>query len=230
MTIRLMIVEDDPMVMEVNTQFVQRIGGFNIVAKAYNGVEAIELSESKKPDIILLDFYLPDTDGFTLLKEWRDRGLGVDVILVTATGDIEHIQKIFRYGAIDYIIKPFHFDRLKQALKHYQSMLKTLSKKDKLSQKEVDMLKPHLMDEDKSDSIEYPKGVNEITLKQITQYLLHRANEALSAEEVAQGTSLARVTVRRYLEYLVRMGTVALQVQYGSVGRPINRYQISDKP
>lgn len=229
MAIRLMIVEDDPMVMEVNRQFVDKVGGFEVVAQAFNGVQARELCAKKKPQLILLDFYLPDSNGFALLKEWREQEVSVDVILITATGDAEHVQTLFRYGAIDYIIKPFHFDRIKQSLEHYKTMLRTLNQKDKLSQKDLDELKPNLGGESDALNEDYPKGVNEVTLKQITQYMLNHKERSFSAEEVAQGTSLARVTVRRYLEYMASNGTVVLHVQYGSIGRPMNRYQISNQ-
>jgi two-component system response regulator DctR len=237
MPIRIMIVEDDPMVMEVNTQFIEQVQGFEIVAKAFTGKEAIGLEENKKPDLILLDFYLPDTDGFSLLKEWRLKESDVDVILITATSDSEHIKQSFRYGAIDYIVKPFRFQRLKQALQRYREMLSTLRGSKKLSQIELDLLTS--IPSEKTDlgtskgsepkPIEYPKGINELTLKQIIQFLLNHPDQAFSAEEMAREIQLARVTVRRYLEYLASTNTVSIQAEYGTVGRPINRYKLETK-
>lgn len=235
MSFKLMIVEDDPMVMQVNTEFVERVGGFEIVAKATHGHMATEQLELARPDLVLLDFYLPDMNGFELLKRWRTANQMVDVILITATADPEHIQSIFRWGAVDYIIKPFHFERLKQSLVHYQSMMDAIKRAQPMSQGDIDQWRSSIgaamngkspADEEGNADEVYPKGVNEVTLKQIIQYLHHHREEALSAEEVAQGTSLARVTVRRYLEYLERRGTVELQAQYGSVGRPIHRYRL----
>jgi two-component system response regulator DctR len=54
---------------------------------------------------------------------------------------------------------------------------------------------------------------------------LLKEGTALSAEEVAEGVGLARVTARRYLDFLEKSGRVILELQYGSVGRPVNRYR-----
>jgi two-component system response regulator DctR len=56
--------------------------------------------------------------------------------------------------------------------------------------------------------------------------LLIKEEASLSAEEVAAALGLARVTARRYLEYLYQLGKVTVELQYGSVGRPIKRYKI----
>lgn len=70
-----------------------------------------------------------------------------------------------------------------------------------------------------------PKGLSVHTLEQILEFLAGQT-EPLSAEEVAAGTGLARVTVRRYLEYLQNKGRIRREIQYGSVGRPVNRYKL----
>ena len=70
-----------------------------------------------------------------------------------------------------------------------------------------------------------PKGLDEITLQKVFNYL--KENRLyLSAEEVAEGVGLARVTARRYLEYLEINGEIYLETRYGSVGRPINKYKV----
>ncbi|HJV47567.1 MAG TPA: response regulator [Bacillota bacterium] len=243
--VRTIIVEDDPMVMEVNRQFIEATGGFEIVGLANTGTEALELISSLKPHLVILDIFLPDLGGLETLAEIRRRNEPVDVILVTAARDSETIKNVFRYGAIDYIVKPFKFERFKTALQSYQTLRNTLNK-DSLDQEEIDrlssgratrdteeetrkdefskdkLLKDRLP-EDEVPKDHLPKGLTEITLKQILIYLL-RQTEPQSAEEVAEGVGIARVTARRYLEFLEKIGKVNLAVQYGSVGRPVNRY------
>lgn len=227
--IKTLIVEDDPMVAEVNKGFVEATGGFEIVGLARSGLEALELIQTTHPQLVILDIFLPDLDGLETLAEIRKKNEPVDVILVTAARDSETITNVFRYGAIDYIVKPFKFDRFKRALESYMTLRRTLMK-DSLDQEEIDRLaaKNRSLLAAPSPQVEQnlPKGLNEVTLKQILLFLL-KQSDALSAEEVAEGVGLARVTARRYLDYLEKSKKIKLEIQYGSVGRPINRYVVS---
>lgn len=219
--IRTVIVEDDPMVMQVNKQYIDEIGGFDIVGTAETGQEALLVIRKHLPSLVILDIYLPDLDGVQVLKELRSSNIPTDVILVTAARDVDTIQNTFRYGAIDYIIKPFKFTRLKSALESYKLLYSKLHRKASLDQEEIDdltMNKTRLQET-------LPKGLNEVTLRQVLLYLL-KCKDPLSAEEVAEAVGLARVTARRYLDYLEKSGKLVLEVQYGSVGRPINRYRV----
>ncbi|MDQ0285755.1 two-component system response regulator DctR [Desulfofundulus luciae] len=225
--IGVLIVEDDPMVVEVNRGFVNAVPGFQVVGVARTGRKAVEMVARLKPALTLLDVYLPDMSGLEALQEIRRRGLPTDVLLVTAAQDVETIQHAFRYGAVDYIIKPFKFNRLKTALEGFALLYSRLNKDDRLEQDDIDRLAlrrtPVVVNE--VGAAEMPKGLNEVTLKQILLFLI-KDGGALSAEEVAAGLGLARVTARRYLEYLAALGKVTLGLQYGSVGRPIKRYKI----
>ncbi len=222
-SISLIIVEDDAMVLEVNRQFIDSLNTFKIIGTAKTGLEAEKLIVEKNPQLVLLDFYLPDMNGLDVIQEVRRNKQDTDFILVTAAKDVETIQQVFRYGAIDYIIKPFRFDRLKAALERYQQMMYRVKINDELDQKDVDHWAASIGS--KSNGKDLPKGLNEVTLKQIMQYMM-KMKDALSAEEVAKGTGLARVTVRRYLEYMEKTKRLKLDIQYGSVGRPINRYSV----
>ena len=220
--INVLIIEDDPMVVEVNSGFVRDIPGFTVAGVARTGSEALALLEKKKFDLALLDIYLPDMDGFTVLQEIRKRGLNVDVVMVTAVQDAETVQNVFRYGAVDYIIKPFKFTRLKGALESYAAMFKRFNQKTTIDQLELDKLTlSRTQTEDITAGL--PKGLNEITLKQVLMCLV-RESKPQSAEDVAVSLGLARVTARRYLEYLEGNGRVNVQLQYGSVGRPIKKF------
>ncbi len=221
-----MIVDDDPMVMEVNKQFVEATGGFEIVGAAQSGIEALAAIAAKQPHLVILDHFLPDLNGMDVLVELRKQNQPVDVILVTAARDSETVQSVFRYGAIDYIVKPFRFDRFKSALDNYKALRLKLAKNE-LNQEEIDYLantkvKPQQRELQLSEE-PLPKGLNAVTMKQILLFLLNQ-KKALSAEEVAEGVGLARVTARRYLDYLEKTKKIKLEVQYGTIGRPINRY------
>ncbi|MEW6727226.1 response regulator [Desulforudis sp. 1088] len=225
MTISTLIVEDDPMVAEVNRNFVESITGYEVVGVVSTGGEALALIENLRPALTLLDVYLPDIDGVSVLHEIRKRQLPTDVILITAAQDVMTIQDVFRYGAIDYIVKPFKLTRLKSALDLYVNLRESLDHCSSLDQDAIDKLTRGQTAEHHPSRL--PKGLHELTLRQIYVYLVQQGR-SLSADEVAAGVGLARVTARRYLEYLERNGKVALELQYGSVGRPVNRYRIRD--
>lgn len=222
--IKTVLVEDDPMVLHVNTQYIKDIGGYHIIGVAETSEDALRLIQKLKPDLVILDVYLPDQDGIITLQEIRNLNLPTDVILVTAARDAETVQNAFRFGAVDYIIKPFKRERLKSALDTYRLMKQKLSRKTALNQDEIDTLSGTKKIKPCEELL--PKGLNELTLKQVVLYLL-KQNTLLSAEEVAEGVGIARVTARRYLEYLEKTGRVIIDVQYGSVGRPVNRYRLT---
>ncbi|MGQ9533280.1 MAG: response regulator [Desulfotomaculales bacterium] len=222
--ITVLIIEDDPMVAEINTSFVHAVPGFKVVGAARTGRAGVEATQRLQPNLALLDVYLPDVDGLSVLREIRDLALPVDVILVTAAHDTFTIQNAFRYGAIDYIIKPFRFDRLKAALENFAVLYHRLHTPSPLRQEEIDRLTlGHLLPP------ELPKGLQEVTLRQIL-LLLIKEPRAWSAEEVAARLGVARVTARRYLEFLRAGGQAELEMQYGTVGRPVKRYRLVQLP
>ena len=223
----VLLIEDDPMVQEVNRQFIERVDGFQVIGVAGTGKEGIELAKMLKPELIILDVFMPGSSGLETLKVLRQEELNVEVIAITAANDRETIRTMLHHGARDYIIKPFKFERLNQALQEFLLYKMRLSGEGKLSQEELDQHFSHVQDET-SHSLtiqEIPKGLNHQTMKQIIHYIEKQA-KPLSAEEAADGIGIARVTARRYLDYLQKSGKVQLDIQYGGVGRPLNRYSL----
>ncbi|KGK83259.1 chemotaxis protein CheY [Desulfosporosinus sp. HMP52] len=226
--IDLVLVEDDPMVLEVNEGFINKIGGFRICGKAKTGQHALEIIRELRPRLVILDIYLPDVNGIQILREIRRQGLPTDIILITAAQDVATVQAGLRFGVVDYIIKPFKFERINTALNNYQAYLEQFSKQGEMNQEDLDRLikiHPSQINQTNRTREELPKGLREITLQQVYNFL-KEYKVGLSAEEVAEGAGLARVTARRYLEYLEKVNWVLLETQYGSVGRPINKYRI----
>lgn len=214
------IVEDDPMVLEVNKSFLKRMVGFELVGESVSGRDAYEKIIDKKPNLILLDMFLPDITGMELFLKLRSERIPSDMILITAARDAPTVQEALRLGAIDYLIKPFRFERFEKALQQYKNTTKMLTNCSIFSQEDIDNWRGL-----QQESMDLPKGLNNLTMKQILDYLTtHQI--AITSEQLAQNVGMARVTVRKYLDFLATKGTVTIELQYGTVGRPTKYYSI----
>lgn len=212
------------MVQQINRDYVESVPGFRVVAMARNSKEAIAAVRQHRPDLVLLDVYMPDQDGVATLKELRRHELAADVMMVSAAQDAQTIKDVVRYGAVDYIIKPFRLERLRAALEAYRDKRRNLAATDMLDQAQVDrVLRGYAGHPDAG----LPKGLNEATLREVQEYLIQHG-KAFSAAQVADHLGTARVTARRYLDYLVTAGKARLEVQHGAVGRPVNLYRAMD--
>ncbi|WP_082235714.1 response regulator [Halobacillus massiliensis] len=221
--INVLLIEDDPMVQEVNRQFIERVEGYHVIAVASEGEEGLKLVKEYHPDLVVLDIFMPEKDGMQTIEELRSAQLDIDVIVITAANDKATIRKMLQHGAADYIVKPFKFERLEKALLRYRKHHHHTTGDGELEQKQIDHLIGNPADTHPQTK-KLPKGLNEPTLNQINLFL-NGKEEALSAEQVADGIGIARVTARRYLDYLKNIGEVELDIQYGAVGRPVNRYK-----
>src|SRR6476646_4430598 len=105
--IHVLLIEDDPMVREVNRQFIEQIKGFSLIGYAGNGIEGIERIKQLKPDLVFMDIFMPEQNGIITLGKIREEHLPVDVIAVTAANDMPTVQRILHLGVYDYIMKPF---------------------------------------------------------------------------------------------------------------------------
>jgi|SRR5699024_5362194 len=221
--INVIIVEDDPMVLEVNKNFLHKLPAFHIQGSAATGKEALEMIQEKQTDLVLLDVYLPDISGVELLSEIRQLDIPTDVIAITAARDAKTVHQLFRLGIIDYLVKPFRFERFQTALMNYKKMWSKLCSEQPISQEDIDAW----IEQNKNLQPEgLPKGLSEITLKQIMMALYEKSNP-ITAEQLANYLGMARVTVRRYLEYLEKENRIQVNMEYGRVGRPTHYYTIS---
>ncbi|MEL5864934.1 response regulator, partial [Clostridium cochlearium] len=94
-----MIIEDDPMVMEINYRFLKKIEGFKVCKKASNLKEAYEYIVSENNlDLILLDIYLPRENGLEFLKKLRKDEIKLDAIIITADRSKDSLKEALMYG------------------------------------------------------------------------------------------------------------------------------------
>ncbi len=219
---RVLLIEDDPMVQEINKQFVEQVEGFQVIGVVCDGKQGIEFIRNEQPDLVLIDIYMPNQDGLMTIAQIRAEGLNTDVIAITAASDMETVHNVLQLGAKDYIMKPFKFERIKQALLNYRTYFLKVAEKESVTQQEIDQL---LFKETKKNVVDLPKGLHSVTLKKIDLFL-KESNHPVSAEEVAEGIGIARVTARRYLDFMEQMGIVDIHIEYGGIGRPVNRYEI----
>lgn len=228
---RVILIEDDPMVREVNRQFIERVNGFELIATARNGKEGLQLIESLRPDLVFMDIFMPELDGLEALREIRLRHLDVDVVTVTAANDMITIQRILHLGVFDYIMKPFTFERMEKALLNYKQFKLHTTKTEDLTQQELDTLMQKQISGQslsgekvvRNEELDLPKGFNRTTLEKVLQFIEGKQDGA-SADEVAQAIGVARVTARRYLDFMEKQQLIEMENVYGNVGRPINKY------
>ncbi len=229
--VRVYIVEDDPMVASINKRFTEKVVPFKVVGTSSTEQDAIGQIKVLEPDLVLLDIYLPQGNGLDLLQKIRQQNIPTDVILVTAAKDTSTIHQTLRFGAVDYLIKPFDFERLQQALRNYLKLRQLMAKNLDLSQNELDKLNAlgdlNLDSSNPNGSTSFlPKGVHQLTLDQIISFLI-KQNKPLSCQHIASALAMSKITVWRYLEYLLEKGKVKVELEYGTIGRPTKRYSVS---
>ncbi|SFG15571.1 two-component system, CitB family, response regulator/two-component system, CitB family, response regulator MalR [Halobacillus alkaliphilus] len=225
--IQVLIVEDDPMVADLNKKYVEQVEGFHLVASASDVEEAFNCLEEAQVDLILLDVYMPGRNGLQLLKELRGKDKQVDVILITAASEREQIQQSLRLGAVDYLIKPFEFGRLQEALEKYKESQSVLQAKQKVSQEELDQILSKQEERQDNHRIQVPKGLTQTTLEHIISVIRTKGEISFSTDEIAQETAISRVSVRKYLKFLKEIDFLEETLIYG-VGRPVYQYQIKN--
>ncbi|SOC12544.1 two-component system response regulator DctR [Ureibacillus xyleni] len=219
--ITVFIVEDDPMVLDVNKNFLSKLTGFELIGESQSGENAFKQISRKKPDLVLLDMYLPDISGIDLFLKLRNERIPCDVIMITAARDAKTVQEVIRMGAVDYLVKPFRFERFEKALQNYYQVSKKISSASTLAQEDIDQL----LGNENEQITSLPKGLNDITMKQILDGLVE-VDGSITSEQLAQNVGMARVTVRKYLDFLANNGKVQIDLKYGSVGRPTKYYSI----
>ncbi|MCD8141358.1 MAG: response regulator [Planctomycetaceae bacterium] len=114
--IRVMVMEDDRAAMDITCRYVEKVDGFSIVGRAYDGNEAKAMVLRLDPDLIILDNDMPKKNGMELLEELRRENHAVSTLFLTATSDLEIIARAEALGIVDYLVKPIGLDRLRMSL------------------------------------------------------------------------------------------------------------------
>jgi two-component system CitB family response regulator len=199
--IRTLVVDDDYRVAELHCAYVERVRGFEVAGRAQTGATALESVDRLRPELVLLDIYLPDISGLEVLRRLREEDHPpVDVVAVTAARDVNSLRSAMRGGVVHYLVKPFLFPTFEEKLLSYAAAHERMTRIGKAEQGDVDRIFSAL----RSASNEpLPKGLSDATLDLIIQ-VLARSQSGLPAAAVAEVAGVSRVTARRYLDHLCR--------------------------
>ncbi len=115
--IRVIVADDEYKVCQLICQLIHWDAlGMQLVGTASNGIEALQMIETEKPDLVLTDIRMPGYDGMELLKRARQANPGMEFIIISGYSHFEYAQTAIRYGVSDYILKPVNEEALNATL------------------------------------------------------------------------------------------------------------------
>ncbi|APH05134.1 response regulator [Bacillus weihaiensis] len=112
---RILIV-DDAKFMRMTLSNILIKANYEVVGEAENGVQAVELFEKEKPDLVTMDITMPELNGIEALKEIKSKFADAKIIMCSAMGQQKMVVEAIEAGAKDFIVKPFDENRVIEAI------------------------------------------------------------------------------------------------------------------
>ena len=222
MTVRTLIVDDDVRVADIHKGYVERVDGFTVAGVANRGTEALRRVLEDRPDLVLLDIYLPDLDGLEVCRRLRAANNLVDVIAVTAARDVDTVKGAVGLGVAQYLVKPFTFATFRDKLERYAAY-RTLADAD--GEADQDGHRRDARRAARRPARRRSRRALEGDARPRGEDAEGATTRRCSAVETAEQAGLSRVTARRYLDHLTQTEQVELELRYGGSGRPEHRYR-----
>lgn len=220
----VIIVEDDPMVAQLNGQYLSQLEGITLRGQFSNGADALEYLKSNPVELAVMDVYMPTTSGLELLRAIRGAGIQTAVIMITAATEMQVVEEALRLGIEDYIIKPFSYQRLQEAVQNYMNKANLVRRSPKADQAVVDQLLRNTFPSESTRELR--KGLNAKTLASIESLLRENPAGPHTCGSISAESGLSKVTVRHYLNYLIETGTLRSSIDYETGGRPRVLYRL----
>lgn len=221
---KVIIVEDDPMVAAINRQYMEKNKEMQIVGEFRNGQDALAFLETHSVDLAVVDYYMPVMDGLEFIKKCREKDSALSIIMITAANSAQDLSNFLKLGIVDYLVKPFTYERFQKAIEKYLFMKGVIREDRNLDQEEIDrLLSPAETDK---GSMPLEKGLQEQTLQMIRAYLKEHKGNYMSSNEIARHVELSRITVRRYMNFLLENNEIISRIDYTTGGRPSIKYSM----
>ena len=181
-------------------------------------------TDAPHPDLLMAELSGRCDEVTELLEELRQQA-GTDFLPVTTGREPSLFTKAQQYGAIDYILKPFHTRRLRQSLRRYLRLKEGITAGCALTQKQLDGFFYFQESQAAQTAQTLPPYSREIC-RRLLALLTEEKEQKLTAQEAAEKALISRVTARKYMEILVKIGYVKRSIQKMGRGRPQNIYEL----
>lgn len=208
-TKKILIIDDEVDIQYTIKEICIYAGWNPILAKSAK--DGYELCKFHNPNLVIVDYHMPDWDGLTTVKKIRQVDNSTSILVLTVDERQEIAEKFIAAGANDFAIKPIKSPDL-------ISRIKINLKVNEIQQKFAKEKQQTLID----------KGISPATLSVISDYMKEQ-KEGLTIDEITNGLDLAYQTVHRYIQHLIEEGKVETLPIYGQLGRPKNKYKYSQK-
>ena len=218
---RVLIIEDDPMVAMIHKEYFKKKELTNNLNHVTSLEAAKDYLEKNNVDLIVLDNYLTDGQGVEFLPELK----GYPIIMITAANDVQTVEAALSNGVVDYLVKPFTYERFSQAIDKVQDYVNLLSK-EKINQDLIDDYLNSGRVEEEEDSL--PKGLSRITLKKVIE-AIQQQNTGFTTQQIADILDISRITIRKYLNHLVNINVLSEDAEYYTSGRPVSVFTVESK-
>ena len=221
--IRVIIIEDDPMVADLAAGYLEGIDGFKLEHTAHSGEEGLALLRTHHVDLVLLDVFMPGMDGMELLRIIKSQFFHTDVIMITAAQNSDDILNALRMGVADYIVKPFTFERFRESLLQFRERRQLLiSPEVPITQEMLDR-RIFIKKERPTPDSGTPKGIDARTLRTVMQ-VLQQYEGPFSLKDIEPLAGISRISLKKYFDYLTATGRLGSVKDYGGPGRPVTLY------
>lgn len=209
--LRVLIIDDDFRVAGLHREIVADRPSYRALEPARTLADATAAVRAERPDLLLVDAYLPDGDGIAFVRETP-----VDAFVLSAATDATTVRRALRSGALGYLIKPFERRALVDTLDRYARFRTVLEEQRTVSQDEID----------RAMAILRPGGDAPSISRSATEQVILEAlgDGESSASEIADRAGVSRATAQRHLAALAARGIVDVRLRYGTTGRPEHRY------
>ena len=218
---RVLIIEDDPMVAMIHKEYFKKKELTNNLNHVTSLEAAKDYLKKNNVDLIVLDNYLTDGQGVEFLPELK----GYPIIMITAANDVQTVEAALSNGVVDYLVKPFTYERFSQAIDKVQDYVKLLSK-EKINQDLIDDYLNSGRVEEEEDSL--PKGLSKITLKKVLE-AIQQHNGGFTTQQIADKLDISRITIRKYLNHLVNIEVLSEDAEYYTSGRPVSVFTVESE-
>ena len=213
-SIHVLVVDDDFRVAGLHRDIVAARPGFTALAPANSLGAARQALRTQRPDLLLVDAFLPDGDGVDFVA-----GVDTDAFVLSAASDAATVRRALRAGAIAYLAKPFDARVLADRLDRYARMRNLLLTDRPLEQEQID----------RALMIMHGGAEPATVARSATEQLILEGlgDSEASASEVAERVGISRATAQRHLAGLASRGQVEVRLRYGTTGRPEHRYVVA---